>query len=166
MVRAFILILIILTANSCIAYYKNEEGVFLPKHPRYSLKDKKNFVFPQMLDTTKMYAYYGYYENDALIKDSNFENWHIYKKFCKNGHAFSFGTKELKKGDLKRIPTDYYYYNFNTNLMSYETFVIAEGGQYIIIKYKLSKEGDTLTSINNGKRSHVYIKTNIIEQTN
>lgn len=161
MVRIFLLILIALTTNSCISYYKNDEGIVLLKYPRYSLKDKKNFVFPKGLDTINVYRFYGYYENKILVKDANYENWSIYKKFYKNGRAFSFGTNKLREENLnqQKVSSDYYFYNLNTDSISYETFVIAEGGQYIIIRYKLSREGDTLTSVDHGKKSHVYIKT-------
>jgi hypothetical protein len=54
---------------------------------------------------------------------------------------------------------DYYFYNLKKNVISYETFVVAEGGRYVIIKYKISNNGDTLTSIDRGKKNHVYIKT-------
>ncbi|QSB26514.1 hypothetical protein [Flavobacterium sp. CLA17] len=161
MVRVIFLILVILLLNSCVRYSENEYGFFQPKHPNYSLKDKKGFIFPDSLDTLNVYRFYGYYENNKLVKDLNFGKWAVYKKFYRNGQAFSFGTEKLEENNLrpKQRLTDYYFYNSKENIINYETFVIAEGGKYIIIKYKISNNGDTLTSINNGKKSHVYIKT-------
>jgi|GEM_PF-3081338 len=160
MIRAFLSILAILLLNSCITYYKNDRGFFLPKHPHYSLKDKKNFVFPEKLDTANVYKFYGYYKDDILIRDPNYEKWSIYKKFYKKGRAFSFGTGKLEEDNLnpKNSAIDYYFYDLSTNLLSYETFVVADGGKYIIIKYEMSADGDSLISIDHGKRSHVYVK--------
>lgn len=161
MVRSFFLILMIGLLNSCVRYYENENGFFQPKNPRYSLKNKKGFIFPNTLDTLNVYRFYGYYEKNKLVKDSNYEKWGIYKKFYGNGQAFGFGTNKLEEKDLnsKHREMDYYFYCAEKNVINYETFVIADGGQYIILKYKISNDGDTLTSIENGKKNHVYIKT-------
>jgi len=47
------------------------------------------------------------------------------------------------------------------NTIKYETFVISEGGIYVILKYKLSSEGDTLTGFSMGRKTSVYIREKI-----
>lgn len=47
---------------------------------------------------------------------------------------------------------------FGGIVISYETFVVAEGGQYIILKYIISNNGDTLTSINHEKKIMFILK--------
>lgn len=163
MVKSVSQILILIILNSCVSYYENDYGFFRPKHPNYSLKNKKGFIFPQNLDTLNVYRFYGYYENDKIVRDINYEKWGIYKKFYGNGQAFSFGTNKLEEKDLKKNHRELdYYYSLKKNVINYETFVAAEGGQYVILKYRISNNGDTLTSINHGKKNHVYIKTIIL----
>jgi len=166
MVRNVFLIALLLVLNSCVSYYENEYGFFQPKHPKYSLKNKRGFIVPLTLDTLNVYRFYGYYEKNKLVRDLNYKRWAIYKKFYGNGQAFSFGTDKLKRKDLdnKHREMDYYFYNFKKNVISYETFVVAEGGKYIILEYRISKNGDTLTSLDKERKSHVYIKTIIPQE--
>lgn len=163
MVRRVFLIIILLLQNSCVSYYKNEFGIFKPKYPNYSLKNKKGFELPQNLDTLNLYRLYGYYENDKLVRDENYEKLGIYKKFYSNSKVLSFGTKKLEENNLNPNYGNkgYYFYKREKNIIVYETFVIAEGGQYIKLYYKISKEGDTLTGIEKGNKSYVYIKEKI-----
>lgn len=74
MVKYFSL-LVFLMVISCISYHKNEHGIYEPKHPNYSLKDKKDFIFPEKLDTINLYKYHGYYDNGIIVNkiDSNWE---------------------------------------------------------------------------------------------
>ncbi|WP_445711839.1 hypothetical protein [Flavobacterium sp.] len=148
---------------SCVPYYKNEYGIYEPKNPNYSLKDKKDFIFPENLDTINLYKYYGYYDKNLIIKNENKINWSIYNKFCSKGRVYGFGTELLVEKNLNPnfASKKYYYYDKKNKIIKIENFVIADGGQYIILKYRLSKNGDTLTTVSDGKSEDVFIKEKI-----
>ena len=151
---------------SCSTGYFDQYGVYVPNNPRYKLKDKKGDPIPKELDTFNLYKYYGYYDSIKLVKDKLSNEWVGYKKFVSNGRVYSFGTEKLEKQNLNPefASKGYYFYDKKREIIKYETFVGAEGGQYIILNYKLNKNGDTLTNITGDKKSHVYIKEIIPEE--
>lgn len=159
MVKRLIYI-ILLVVVSCVPYFKNEYGIYQPKKPNYSLKNENDFIFPKNLDTLNLYKYYGYYVNNSIDKDENIKDWFIYNKFCSNGRVYGFGTKKLEEKNLNPnfASKEYYYYDTKNDIIKKESFVTAEGGQYIILQYKLSQNGDTLTSVTNSKRDYVFIR--------
>lgn len=158
MVKYFSL-LVFLMVISCISYHKNEHGIYEPKHPNYSLKDKKDFIFPEKLDTINLYKYHGYYDNGIIVNKID-SNWGVYNKFCSKGRLYGFGSNQLEEKNLNPnfANKEYYFYDKKNDIIKIESFVIAEGGQYVLLKYKLSDNGDTLTSITDGKKSHVFVR--------
>lgn len=160
-----IFFLIALTFLSCTTGHLDKYGIYVPNTPNYRLKNIKTDQIPKELDTSNVYKYYGYYdENNILIKETFKEtNWSMYKKFNSNGRVFGFGTDNLNEKNLdpNYASKDYYVYNDEKKIIKYETFTNGNGGQYVIIDFKLSKEGDTLTSIGKGKQYIVYIREKI-----
>ena len=148
---------------SCVPYYKNENGIYIPKYPNYSLKDKKGFLLPKMLDTFNVYKYHGFYEKGLIKLDDNARYLSWFLKFYANGRLLSVSKKELNNESLdpKYSNREYFYYNRKDDIIDVESFVTAEGGQYIVLEYKLSKNGDTLTNISDGEKSFVFIKEKI-----
>ncbi|SHH43215.1 hypothetical protein [Wenyingzhuangia marina] len=148
----------------CLCFYScsflsngkyDDYGRWVPKHPRYRLKDKKGFVFPQQLDPTNIYkleaiydSSYGLvYPNDTLkwighgfMKEYNKANYYI--KFCGNRKLYKIVKPKdgleyeeaLTEKDLTfRIANEYYYYCKNGKDVFIESFVHDDGwGGYII----------------------------------
>lgn len=157
-------LLIILTFFSCSTGHLDNYGIYVPNYPNYSLKDKIKDSIPKELDTFNLYKYYGSYNNIALVKDTlDDANWHIYKKFSASGRVYGFGTDTLSQKNLnpKYSRKGYYIYNKRKDVIKYEMYTNGNGGQYVVLNFKLSKEGDTLTSILGKRKSHVYIKEKI-----
>jgi hypothetical protein len=144
---------------SCTSYYKNEKGIYEPNKPNYSLKDKKGFILPARLDTVNFYQYYGFYENEKINADDKVKDIKWCLKFFDNGRLLNVSKKKIDYEYLNPnfAKKEYYFYDKKNDIIKIESFVTAEGGQYIILKYKLSIDGDTLTSITDGKKNHVFI---------
>ncbi|MDX6188497.1 hypothetical protein SGQ83_03975 [Flavobacterium sp. Fl-318] len=159
MVRLFYLI-ILCVILSCSSGHNDKYGIYIPNNPNYTLKGKKGDKIPKELDTINVYEFYGYYSNNNLIEDEAADGWKGYKKFISNGRVYSFGTAKLEEKSLdpNYANKGYYIYNEKNKEIKHEVFTNGNGGQFVILKYKLSKEGDTLTSLENGKKNHVYIR--------
>lgn len=158
----FISSLILLSMLSCINY--NRSVNHSSGRTGYLLKGKIGHQVPQELDTLNLYKYYGYYnKNNYLIKDNSLNDWHIYNKYYKNGKFFSFGTNKLTQKNLNPDfgTKGYYTYNSKENVIKCEVYTNGNGGQYVILNYKISKFGDTLTCYDKNKKQNVYIKTEI-----
>ncbi len=108
-----------------------------------------------------MYKYIGYYDNNILIKDTlDNRNWKIYHKFCPKGRVYGFGTDKLEEKNLNPnlASPSYYVYDKKKNEIKYEVFTNGNGGQFVILSYKLSKNGDSLTGSVKEKYKSLYIK--------
>ena len=120
-------------------------------------------MIPSNLDTTNLYKYYGYYSADTLVSADLDKKWSSYRKFCERGRVYSFGTDNLEEKHLnsEKASKGYYFYNTKKNILYYETYVNADGGKFITLKMKISKNGDTITNITGNYKSHVYVKQQI-----
>ena len=106
--------------------YINEKNNYVPKRPRFSLKDKKNNIIPPQLDTVNVYIL----TNDTLrwrrgklivVKDAE-----CYLKFYPNGRCLYFYImtevhpleikRELLESDLNpntEFNSEFHYPNYN-----------------------------------------------------
>lgn len=166
------IILISFTFVSCSVLqngYTNEYGEYVPKIPRFKLKDKQG-VFPELLDTTNIYRMVEMYDDGNLVYPKNnfsteerysfiFEmNQAIrYLKFYPNGRCLMFSIpikdafgmpNSLKETDLNpnnQHSSKNYYYSPNGKDIQMESFVYGDGqGHYFISHYTLDNSGDTL----------------------
>jgi len=156
-------VLVFLMILSCIPYHKNEYGIYEPNSPNYSLKDKKDFTLPKNLDTVNFYQYNGFYENGIIKTDDNAKKVKWCLKFFDNGRLLNVSKKEVNYEFLnpKFANKEYYFYDKKKELIKIESFVTTEGGQYNIINYQISKNGDTLTSVTNSRMEYVFIRERI-----
>lgn len=163
----FISFILILSMISCKNVYKNKYGIYEPNKSNYLLKDKKGDDIPIELDTLNLYKYYGYYgENNDLIKEKSLNGWDIYNKYCSNGRFFSFGTDKLteKNLDPNYGTKGYYIYNSKEREIKSEVYTNGNGGQFVILRFKISKLGDTLTSFDKNIKQSVYIRVKIPQE--
>jgi len=160
-----IIILVLFIFISCSTGHLDEYGIYVPNRLNYKLKDKIGDEIPKRLDTSNLYKYYGYYnERGLLVKDTlDNKDWSIYKKFISNGRVYGFGTNSLNENNLNPNYANkgYYIFDKNNNIIKHEVYTNGNGGQFVIIKYRLGKKGDTLTSIEGKKNYSVYIKEKI-----
>ena len=161
------LFLLIFIIFSCSTGHKDKYGIYVPNHPNYKLKDIKGDEIPKELDTVNLYKYYGYFYKitNSLIKEDASKEWGIYDKYCSNGRVYSFGTDNLneKSLDPNYGSKGYYIYSQKKHIIIQESYVDTEGVQYVKIKYKISKNGDTLTTSEGGASENVYIKVIILK---
>lgn len=169
LIKILLCILVSVLLGSCIeSGYYNKYGIYVPKKPKYRLKDK-SFVFPPQLDTINVYKYV-YLEHMGKVGFSLKDNiWPPYSsrrisymKFYPKGRCIVFSVdieKELKEHDLNPnyALKGYYVYNIRHEIHT-ETFGYGQGyGQYLNVKYFLSNTGDTLIS-DDGYTKRLYIK--------
>jgi len=106
---------------SCIPYYFDEYGILVPKYPKYSLKDKKEFVIPDNLDTFNVYKNYGYYDIDGNLVKEDEETCFFYDKFCEKCRCYFFCVEKnkgkLEDKDLNPIYANKGYYFYDTKKM-------------------------------------------------
>jgi hypothetical protein len=132
--------------------YMNQYGIYVPKHPKFKLKDKPG-VQPKDLDTTNIYVLAEWY-HDGQRKDLGNGN-KVFLKFHSNGRCFmsSFGTKDslgnpisIGEADLDpKMGLKSYYYSPDGQNLQIEEFVRGDGqGHYVVSNYMLSNMGDTL----------------------
>lgn len=150
--------------------YINEYNQYVPKKPKFTLKNKPNNIISQNLDITNIYRKIAMYENYKLIyPKSNFTNEEYYSyvrelnegsyyiKFYGNGRCLvtAIPLKDnlgnvinLKNADLNPNSSHSsrcYYFSKDGVQIAIESFVPAEGdGKYIISNYTLNSSGDTL----------------------
>lgn len=171
-VRNIVFILLSFAFVSCNVLqngYTNKYGQYVPKNPRFKLKDKQG-VFPVMLDTISVYKMSEMYHSGKLVfpksyfsseerYSSTFEinQVNTYLNFYNNGRClkFSIPVKDvfgipntLKESDLNPNNQFYsknYYYSSNGTNIQIESFVYGDGqGHYVISDYTLDNSGDTL----------------------
>jgi len=172
-IRNIVFILMSFTIASCSVLqngYTNEYGQYVPKKPRFKLKDKQG-IFPAMLDTTNVYKMVEMYNNGKLVfPKSNFSSEERYSstfeinqvnpylKFYNNGRCLKFSipvkdvfgmSNALKESELNPNSQFYsknYYYSSNGTNIQIESFVYGDGkGYYVVLDYILNSSGDTLT---------------------
>jgi|BioPla2DNA2_1021312.scaffolds.fasta_scaffold19166_5 hypothetical protein len=150
--------------------YTNEYGQYVPKIPRFKLKDKQG-VFPELLDTTCVYRMVEMYLNGQK-EDLNLNKTNeLYLKFYSKGRYIKFtvsvidnfgNSNSINQNDLnpeKAIKG--YYYSPNGKDIQIESFVYGDGqGHYVISHYTLDNSGDTL--IMQGKYLKIIYKKETI----
>ncbi len=154
-----ILLAICLMLGSCLVLekgYVNEYGHYVPKHPRFKLKNKQG-VFPVMLDTTAVYKLIDIYNKGQKVDLSLSAKYDQYLKFFSFGKYMrivipakdSLGNiNSIKEEDLNPIKAiKGYYFSSDGKNLQVENFVYGEGyGCYVILDYKFDISGDTLYS--------------------
>jgi len=175
--RALVMALLLMMF-SCSLFktgYIDGNQQYVPKTPRFKLKDKKNNIIPYNLDTTNIYKLYrtdyrGKVHPSIDDKYSELNKRKSYLKFYSNGRVLSFSTpfkgdfgdeRLLEEGDLNPNNPYYskeYYYSNDGKVIKIEDFVYGEGfGSYIIFDYYISSSGDTLTNFYKDTKE-VYIR--------
>lgn len=155
--------------------YDNQYGQYVPKHPRFKLKDKHGNTIPQNLDTINIYREFKRYYMGELVQPKGNDyyasnNLVYYWKFYSNGRALGFSkfdpsngdpTGNINDDDLNPNNANYsksYYFSEDGKKIQIEEFAYAEGqGMYIILDYYLNTRGDTLTMIYK-KSKTVYVR--------
>ena len=182
---AVILSVLVFTSCGILGFYddggllnrgkRNEYGQYLPKKPKYKLKDKDNNILPQNLDTTNIYRRYvnlenlddyihflKFYPTGRLLSisipakdDFGFENclkeWHLNPQ-----------NSDVQKGyyyskDGKKAKMEAFYENYTENIFTLMQPLLL--GEYHQDEFFLNSSGDTLTI--NGEN---YIKENIPQE--
>jgi hypothetical protein len=180
---AIILTLFALTSCGAIGFYndggllnrgkRNEYGQYVPKKPKYKLRDKKNNIIPENLDTTNIYRrsvstdrekynyihFIKFYPAGRYLSisipakdDFGFDNRLQERDFNPQNPYVRKGYYHSKDGKKGKIETFYEAYTENV-LTLMQPFVL---GKYDRDKFFLNPSGDTLTI--DGK---TYIKENI-----
>ena len=168
----FHLIFLTVLLVSCIAKgYDNKYGMYVPKKPKFKLKNKP-FHFPANLDTINVYKkvyreYLGkvdFLVEDNLLKTDNDKIKSIsYLKFYPEGRTPHFMTRTLPsitltENDLNPNFATQGYYFYDGRKIFIETFVYGEGyGRYIMFNYFLNENGDSLTTYY-GNSKTIYIR--------
>ncbi len=158
----------------------NEHNQYIPKHPRFKYKNKKNNKIPRQLDTLNIYRlHYSSHLGKEIFPNDTFDSlndWSQdipYLKFYPNGRCASFSVlspDSLGKSNISLIqnkdldPTtgnfskDYYYFK-NFKSFKIEKFLRGDGfGIYIyIMDNYLNKTGDTIIKQYRNK-IEVYVK--------
>ena len=142
--------------------YINEHQQYVPKRPKFKLKDKKGGVLTS-IDTLSIYRRVEMYNDGKLVYPLPKEEatgWaieanrvRVYIKFYKNGRCLIFSIwnddrDPLKQEDLnpnKGSNHKSYYYSAEGKNVQTEKFIHAQGtGIYVISDYSISDSGDTL----------------------
>ncbi len=136
----------------------DEHGQYVPKRPRFKLKNKKNNIFPLYLDTINVYcAKFNSPTNSGGIRYNGYE----YFKFYGNGKCFNFilidndtlyKKRILQEADLNpnsRLAKKCYYFSRDGVAIQIEEFWKADYGAYAVDNFYLSTNGDTLVDKSN-----------------
>jgi len=187
-IRNIVFILVSFVIVSCSLLqngFTNEYGQYVPKHPRFKLKDKSGFTIPENLDTVNIYRLIERYDGGKLVypkSDLTKEEYYSYIrelqegvqyiKFYANGRCLSFtisakdkfgNPNQIKETDLNpnnTISSKNYYYPYNSKNIQIETFAYGDGhGHYVISDYILDNTGNTL--ISEGYFRSIYKKETI-----
>lgn len=151
------MISLLFVLTSCFggrAYY-NENNQYVPKNPKFTLKDKPNNKTPKNLAINAVYKMIAMYNNNQQIYPTNIDSLNqvvLYIKFYENGRCLSFSipvSETLSAKSLNPNTSGYhqhYYYSNTTNSLETESFVYGAGkNHYVITNYKLTDDGSTLT---------------------
>jgi len=181
--RGLLLIILTISIISCSIFekgYYDKNNQYVPKNPKFKLKDKSNNIIPANLDTINTYRlHYVYYDgletypNDSYSSPSSTPNeltkYNEYLKFYIKGRCSSFlkplrdslGSPYLINNLDMKPNSSYsknYYYSEDGNSIDIETFVYGLGyGRYLKFKYILKETGDTITQVYNNTVS-IYVK--------
>jgi hypothetical protein len=178
----FVACLVFLSSCGILGFYndggilnrgvRTSYGQYVPKKPNYKLKDRKNHVFIENLDTVNVYRYRFYFEHQP-----QYEFIH-YIKFYPAGRCLSFSISakdefgfdnRLRETDL--FPEHHaarkgYYHSKDGKNVVVETFSEQCGteafifGNYCWDRYSVSSSGDTLVRTSSKR---VYVKEIIPE---
>ena len=154
--------------------YYNKYGQYVPKRPRFKLKNKKNNVIPNNLDTINTYRSYFEFEYPTQDKTANIIKGKEYYKFYPNGRCLRFSVHEsdrpypYKKDVLSEKSFDphdggvdkRYYFSKDGINIRIEHFWRDGCGRYDIEKFYLSQNGDTLVDKTNSLTGR-YIRQEI-----
>lgn len=155
--------------------YINQYNQYVPKNPKYDLKDKPGNVIMSDLDTFNVYRVFQRYYKGVphpwpQDKSSDMNKITSYMKFYSNGRCLSFfipvkndfgSDNILKESDLNPNSDFYkkgYYHSIDGEIIKVESFVKGESyGVYLTFDYFLGRYGDTLTSIYKESKT-VYVR--------
>lgn len=152
--------------------YDDANGQYIPKRPRFKLKDKPGNIIPLNLDTNNIYKVYERYERNKIhpsLEDtsSGLNKVTSYVKFYSKGRCLTFSipnTRKLEEIDLNPNNKYYgkgYYYSKDGKTVRIENFVYGQGyGIYLIFDYTLNTNGDTLIKIYENSKT-IYVKEEI-----
>jgi hypothetical protein len=141
--------------------YYNKYGQYVPKRPKFRLKNKKNNVIPNNLDTVNAYCSYFEFEYPTRNKIGSITKGKTYYKFYPNGRCLQFNVFEserlLKKNALSEKSFDpndggvdkRYYFSKDGINIKIEHFWKDGYGRYDIEHFYLSQNGDTLVDKSN-----------------
>lgn len=163
----FIFLLFLIVFFGCLSQYGtghyNQYSQYVPKNPRYELKNKAGLVLPAELDFEGIYKLtsctyrgetsYPVTENMPYYKHDPCYNVSFYKYFFKNGRVLSFSTPsfntdgseyKLKPSDISEkrafVNKEYWYSSTNSGMMQIESFFSANGqGKYSISNVVIKK---------------------------
>ncbi len=160
--------------------FYNEYGQFVPKRPRFKLKDKPQNKIIENIDTVNVFKLSKmYYEGKEIYpnREVTTRNYYpeyntIYIKFFSNGRVLTMSIpsmdslgnlNNLNEKDLnprKSNSFKKYYYGKDLFTFEIESFVRGESiGYYLRSKYMINAKGDTLTrEMFEGKGSAIYVK--------
>lgn len=153
----FFVLLICMCCNPFSSGFYNANNQYVPKKPKFQLKDKPGLILPEFLDLENLYQldqkiYRGtvIYPIDSNQENANFEpllNTAVYMKFLPDGRCYSFTVPQfddignpiiLSKSDIyanNPHVSKQYYFSSDGRVVEIESFVKAEGqGKYIVKK--------------------------------
>lgn len=173
--KPVILIFLLIIFYSCSLLEKgftNSNNQYVPKKPKFKLKDKPGNTIPPKLDLQNIYILKeSFFDNKPVTyygNDESYEKYNSYYKFYENGRCLSFALKKDNFGNPNLLTKEHlnpnnayygkdYYYSFDGTNLEIESFVYGTGyGNYITRYFLLSENGDTLT-LQDSRSKEVYI---------
>jgi len=161
--------------------YRDDNDQYVPKKPKFKLKDKANNVIPSNLDIENIYRLdkmyydgkqeYPFLPDDYRYGDSRFDIGIQYLKFYQNGRCLNFSISsknslndknKIRETDLNHNNPNYskeYYHSKDGDEVYIERFVYGEGyGMYSVTSFVLNEAGDTLIFDNHKGSKTIYTK--------
>ena len=125
--------------------YDNEYGQFLPKRPKFSLKDKEHHRIPPKLITMNIYKLNFIYDDLGMeIYPSNYIDsygklkYSFYMKFYRDGRcSFLGGSDKIKNSDLISTKSSFrkdYFFSRGNQTFQIESFVNNKGYEHCVKK--------------------------------
>lgn len=185
MVTKPIITISFLLLSSCNLFergYVDKNGQYVPKNPKFELKDVFSGEIPGLTDSNIVFVldkhiYNGKADQSLTTIQTKQMDIRFYIKFYQNGRCimFSLNADELTdesevnlitKLDVNKPNCEKGYYTFSGNTVTTESFVYGEGnGQYIKLKYEIVDGGSKLV-LTSGKNASIYIAKPIFKIPN
>lgn len=164
----------LLSAASCRNLkrgYFDANTQFVPKNPKFKLKDKETHILPTNLDTTNIYRLtkilVGGYE--VPFPDSSV---YVYQQFYTKGRCLEFGIPSTDSlGQPNKLTYEIinpnnpyykksYYYSQGGNVFRVENFLKRKRkGRYAISKYFVSDKGETINMMRDNVKYIFEVET-------